>query len=361
MKQALKKSFLQCIFLFASASVVAQQTWPSPEVAQMYRHAQEYSSLGNIKDAIIVYKQAILLAPGETILYKGFARALYAEGNFSEAEQTLNPLLAKHVADTGCYLLLAECQAAQKEMKAAKNTIKKGLLQFPGSGALYNERGKIYNADADSAAALTAWLDGIQKDPTFAENYHHAALAYLASQSIDWGLLYGEMYLDMQRDNTTGDEALKKKIFIAYKTMFDNIAAHEVTSYGKVETRGNAATFLDAVRQVYTSLTPVVSDGITTENLVMARTRFLMDWFAGYDNRYPFSLFRYMDELVKSGHFEIYNEWLFGKAENEQQYKAWDTFHEGDISRFLAWRKMHFLSPNTGDFYNDKDIHNILK
>jgi len=177
-------------------------------------------------------------------------------------------------------------------------------------------------------------------------------MAYLGSEHVLWGLLYGEIFLNIEHD-TTGDDELKTRLFTGYKTMFDNFA-------NGIPDRNNTGTFENAVLRVYSSLTPVISDGITTDNLTMVRARFFMDWFSGYAKKYPYSLFSYQDNLIRSGHFDIYDQWLFGKAEGLPQYEAWNNFHEGDIDRFLKWRSTAKLQPVTADFYNSRDIKGIF-
>jgi len=104
-------------------------------------------------------------------------------------------------------------------------------------------------------------------------------------------------------------------------------------------------------------LTPVVSDGFTTETLTMLRVRFLMDWFAQYDGEYPFAFFTYQQDLIKNGRFDVYNEWLFGAAESETEYRAWNLYHEGDMERFLKWRALHLFVAEAGAFYNEQDLN----
>ena len=160
--------------------------------------------------------------------------------------------------------------------------------------------------------------------------------------------------------DTTGDDMLKNKLFKAYKTMFDNFAQGEAPQYGKPVKHAPVNTFEDAVQQVYSALTPVVSDGITTENLTMARTRFLMEWFSAHSKKYPFSFFSYLDNIIRSGHFDMYNEWLFGKAESATEYKAWNEFHEGDMQRFLLWKSANQFIPTGNDFYNERNMDGLF-
>jgi tetratricopeptide (TPR) repeat protein len=360
MKLYQQKLYLQLMLLFTVSGLRAQEVWPAPEIEQMYRHAQEYMGRGDLNDAVITYKQAIALAPDKIVLYKELGNAFYLSGKFAEAEETLSPVCAKPEADTTCYRLLAASQAAQNDNKKALSTLQKGLLRFPLSGLLYHEQGKVFTLEEKPEAALNAWLDGIAKEPEYAPNYYEASLRYLDTKKVLWGLLYGEIYLDIAHD-TAGDENIKNKLFAGYKTLFDGFAAEEAPQYGKSQSAKPAKKFEEAVMQVYSRLTPVVSDGISTENLTMVRTRFLMDWFSGYGSKYPFSLFSYQDSLVSYGRFDIWNEWLFGKAESVPEYNAWNTFHDGAISRTRAWQSGYLLHPVVQDSYNDRDMDGLFK
>jgi len=329
--------FLTIIFLYflLPFCAFAQDTWPSPEVEQMYHHALEYAAMGNYKDAITTYRQAIVLAPAMPVLYKELGRTLYLSGNYKEAAQTLQQLTKKRGADAECFQLLAQSHLQQNETKEARFAINKGLDRFPASGLLYHEQGILYDLKNHHEQALDSWRQGIRKDPEFAANYIAAAKACFACGHEVWGLLYGEIYLNISAD-TTYDSAFKNMLFKGYKLMFDNIATSKASSEP-------ADSFIDAVKQTYRLLTPVVSDGITTENLTMVRTRFIMDWMHKYGKEYPFSLFTYQDYLIRNGLFDIYNEWLFGKAESPAEYKAWNEFHPVEMDIFLQKKKEHPL------------------
>jgi tetratricopeptide (TPR) repeat protein len=334
--------FLFPIYLYA------QDDWPSPEVAQMYRHAQNYMAMGNYKDAIITYRQAIVLAPAKFVLYKELGRALYLSGNFKDAAQVLQSSTEKPEADAECFQILSESLEQENELKKAHHALKTGLERFPASGMLYQASGKLLYDEKSPEAALNAWLDGISKKPAFAGNYCDAAKWYLAKDDVMWGLIYGEIYLDISGDSNSCD-TMKKMLFAGYKKMFDKIADMTGTSKQKM-----TGTFESSIRDVYLSLTPVISDGITTENLTMVRTRFIMDWLSKYGKTYPFSLFSYQDYLLRNGLFDIYNEWLFGKAESMTEYKAWQEFHPEEMDIFLRKKKEHLLQPMAGDFYNER-------
>jgi len=354
-----QKLFLTLFLTSSFAMARAQLARLSPEVGVMYRNAQEYTAAHNYKDAVTTYKQLIAQEPQEFVFYQELGNVLYLSGSFSEAEKVLSPLIERGGADATTFRLLAAVQAAQKDRKHALATLERGLNRFARSGMLYYETGLIYLEEKRKEQALTAWLDGIKNDVAFTYNYYGAAGLFLESDEVLWGIIYAEQFLSMTHD-TANDEALKKQLLTAYKTMFDNMVRDEVPQYGRSLQKAPVASFEDAVMQTYRSLTPVVSDGITTENLAMLRVRFLMEWFMHYDQQYPFSLFTYHDKLVRNGRFDVYNEWLFGRAESGNEYKAWNIYHEGDMQRFLNWQQQHFYEPADNEFYNARNMKNMF-
>lgn len=359
MRLIIKQLFFQSVFLFVSVAVFAQDGWPTPEVAQMYSHAGDYMAAGNFKDAIITYKQAIKLAPGKMVLYRGLGDALYRSGDYDGAEKILESVADRAGVDAECFRLLALAHVAKHENKHAIAALKNGLERFPSSGMLYHEKGSVYLLENKREEALSEWINGIEKEPGFSANYFDAATSYFSSNDVMWGIIYGEIFLTMQHD-TARDDEMKNKLLIAYKAMFDGFAKGDVTKFSDPSKHAAVKDFEDAVKNIFESLTPVVSDGITTENLAMVRVRFLMEWGTTYSKKFPFPFFSYLDNVIRIGRFDVYNEWLFGKAESAAEFKAWNEFHEGDVSRFLEWQNVNKFVPSGSDFYNRRNMKNLF-
>jgi hypothetical protein len=330
--------------LLISISIHAQKAWPSPEIETMYRNGEKYISMGNLKDAVITFRQGVLLAPANMLMNRELAKAQYISGDLDGATATMRAYTKSNdaSADDSCYLILALSESAQLEFSAARKAIKKGLANFPGSGTLFHELGIIYTKENRPEVALGAWIDGIEKDPIYPGNYYEASRVYLNSGSVLWGLLYGEIFLNISEDSIAISE-VKKLLFTGYEKMFSKIAEMPRSPSGK--------GFEDVALHIFRQLTPVVSDGNTTENLIMMRTRFIMEWYSMYVDKYPFSLFKYQDKLIRTGHFDIYNEWLFGRVEGTDEFEAWKKFHEGDLERFAQWRLEHPITV-VGEHYN---------
>lgn len=343
----ISKIFIAIILISCTTRLQAQETWPSPEMQQMYTHATEYMYRGNYKDAIVTYKQLMALAPGRTSLATDLANAYLLAAEYVAAEQTITPVLPLPDATGAAFGICARSQFQLYHDKEARSTIKKGLARFPASGGLYYINGLIAEREKDSAAALAEWLKGTEAEPAYADNYKDAALAYLHSDYQLWGLLLGETYLYMQHD-TTGDADIKTALYAGWKTFFDQLPDNKTR---------HLTPFEQAVTNIYLQLTPVISDGISTENLTMVRTRFLLEWNGKYKAQYPFALFTYQDSLIRNGWFDICDEQLYGEAESKAQYAAWNKFHAGIMDKFMQWQRTNALQPVPAASYYDKSSH----
>jgi tetratricopeptide (TPR) repeat protein len=345
--------------LAAPVSFAQVIKWPSPEVEALYKSAQASLASGAFKQAIASYQQAIVLAPGQAILYRDLASAYLLSGNYSRAESTVNQLIEKDRADAQAYAIASAVQSALKEDKKARRLLQDGLEKYPNSGFLKHELGKYYEEQGDNQEALKAWLDGISIDPAFHINYYDAARAYMKTTKPVWAIVYAEIFVNLERFTPRSNET-RKMLLSAYKRFYGTPDEEGVPQFGKGRTNAAAKNFEDAVSQTLLRLAPVLSDGVSAENLTMLRTRFAMDWMAKYAGKYPFTLFQYWDDLLRAGHFDAYNQWLFGRAENQAQYDAWVKFHPESVPAYEAYHATHPPQPTAGDAYNDAVLKGIF-
>jgi tetratricopeptide (TPR) repeat protein len=346
------------IFLFTGAYAQNNVQWPSPEVEQLYRQAKDHLSRGAIDQSVTLFRQAIQMAPQVTLLHRDLAQALNMGKRYEQAYKTVEPMIREGQADELTYQIAATALYGQDEKKKAKNLTEKGIKAFPNSGILYHELARYYELNNDAEYALDALLQGIERDPIYYLNYYEAARLYAATDKPIWAIIYGEIFVNLER-HTQRSAEMRKQIIQSYQKIF-TVTTAEVPKYGTAITEGEQPTFEAAVMQVMMQLAPVVADGITTDNLIMLRTRFAMDWNAGFAQKYPFSLFSYHDRLLREGEFDAYNQWLFGKAENAASYEAWTRFHQNAIPEFEGWVKTNPYKPGAGEFYNTKDLRSLF-
>jgi len=339
---------------------VAQTTWPTPEVESLYKQAREYHSQGNLRQAIVRYQQAIQIAPDVVLLHRELAHAYYLAQGYDDAIATLEPIIQQKQADAETYKIMAQCLVAVNQTKKAKKLLSDAIVAMPESGPLYHQMGLMYENDNEMVYALETWLDGIEKDPAYHLNYHEAARAYMESDKPVWAIIYGEIFINLEQQTKRAYDT-RALLLEAYKQLFTSLATGNVPKYGKVAAKTGASGFEEEVYNTYIRLSPVVSDGYTTENLVMLRTRFIMDWTLQNASKYPFALFARHDDMIRNGLFDTYNQWLFGRVENKQQYDAWTKFHPDAIKNLEIWLSRNPFRPADREFYNKKQVDGIFR
>ena len=293
------------------------------------------------------------------MLHRELAQAYYVAKGYEEALATLEPIVKQGKADAETYKIMGQSYMAMKDSKRAQKILRDGLTALPEAGTLYHQMGLMYEENGEQVYALETWLDGIQKDPGYHLNYYEAARTYMNTNKYVWAVLYGEMFVNIEQQTRRANDT-RAMMLEAYRKMFSTLATGDIPKYGSGKKQG-PANFEQAVYDTYMKLSPIMSDGISTENLTMLRIRFIMDWTANYADKYPFSLFARNDDMIRSGYFDIYNQWLFGKAENAQQYEAWSKFHAEALPGLQTWLDRNRYIPVEKDFYNDKIVEGIFE
>ena len=334
--------------------------WPGPEAENMYNTARTHLSAGQYQQAITAYLQAVYLAPDEKILYRDLGQAYYLSGNYKEADRIIGSLIDRNQADDLSYSIASQSKWAQKEDKDARKLLEKGLDKYPNSGMLYHELGRRADSDKKDEEALLFWLQGIQKDPDYRVNYYDAARAYMRTSKLVWAILYAETFINLERVTPRAAEA-RKMLLAAYERFFKTPPVTRAPIFGTNAGEGNAAnTFEEAVQETLLRQASVVADGYNTENLTMLRARFITDWNHSYATLFPYALFKMQDVLLRTGHFDAYNQWLFTRAINEGEYKAWTVFNKDAIPAYEDWATQNPLLPQATETYNTKKVKDIF-
>ena len=353
----MKKRLVVLLVFLAAFGKIQGQTWSSPETEQIYKQAKEYLSQGAFPQAMQLLKQTIQLEPGVSVVYRDLAQTQNLTGQYKEAWETISPMIEQGRADELSYQIAATSLMGSRDYKKARSVLEQGLESFPHSGLLHHELGAFYEQEKEPREALSYYLAGIERDPAYHLNYYEAARLYSNTDRPVWTILFGEQFVNMERFTPRSAE-MRKSVLDAYGKLFKTIAG---LSSEKARAIQNGNTFEDAVIHTYQRLAPVVSDGINTENLIMLRTRFMISWLDSYDEKYPYSLFHHHDQLLQHGHFDAYNQWLFGKVEHEQQFASWTKFHPKAIPAYETWLATNRLQPTAADFYNSKDVKELFR
>jgi len=347
-------SFLRVIVsasvISLSTALYAQNDFNSPELKQMYESANGYLSRGDYDNAIMMYAQAIRLAPNNVMLRRDLAYTYFLSGKKEKAKEIIDPVVASEVADEQTYQVASAIEASLDNRNKAKKILTEGLKKFPNSGLLYNSKGNLLNTEEKGRKdALASWLEGIKAEPSFPLNYYNAAKASNQNNDPVWTLMLGEIYVNLDEGSPKAAE-MKGIMLEAYRKLFSPSDNEQLPGFkGSNKSKNTVSGFAGIFRDIMSQNAAAISDGITIENLIMLRTRFILQWFRDYSINYSSTLFAYHDKLLRNGHFDAYNQWLFGAAGNSQEFAAWVKMNSKVYGDFEQWKKRNPYQPSISD------------
>ncbi|HYH16162.1 MAG TPA: tetratricopeptide repeat protein [Flavisolibacter sp.] len=330
--------------LFFLLSVTAAlHTTAQEQTAQ--ETARTFMRSGDFDNAVLVLNRALQSDPKSLELQKDLILAYYYKRDYARALDGVKVIMDYDNLDVSSYQIAGNVYKALEEVKAADKMYKKALKQYPKSGALYSEYGELLWATKNTDA-IKYWEKGIQEDPSFAGNYYNAALYYYYTQDKVWSLIYGEIFVNME-SLTERATAMKGLLLEGYKQkLFAD--ADMLKDIDKVKNEFAKAFLLTMDKQ-----SPMASRGITTETLIMIRTRFILEWYKTYGEKFPFRLFDYQQQLIREGMFEAYNQWLFGTVESLPAYDNWTKTHTDAYNKFTNFQRGRVFKMPAGQYYQN--------
>jgi hypothetical protein len=95
----------------------------------------------------------------------------------------------------------------------------------------------------------------------------------------------------------------------------------------------------------------VLGTGVTTNNLVMLRTRFILFWFN--ELGFTSSLFERQQSLLKEGLFEMYNYWLFESINNMEAFNNYVKLKDKEYDNFNKYMRNRVLKVKNDEYYKN--------
>ncbi len=332
----MKKFVVYLLIMVSGLSAMAQE----PDAAQLHETARQFMRTGDWTNAVLLLNKALAKEPGNLLVQKDLAMTYYYQRDFAKAKEAMKTLVDREDADVQTYQIAGNIYKALEEGKECDKMYRKALKKYPNSGPLYAEYGELLWMQKDQSC-VQQWEQGIQNDPNYAGNYYYAARFHYFSGDKVWPLLYGEMFVNME-SYTNRTAEMKTLLLEGYKKLF--------TTDPKVKA-GKQSPFSEAVFQTWNQNQAVTSAGITTETLVMLRTRFVLDWYKENGSKYPFRLFEHQRQLLQEGMFEAYNQWIFEAAGNLAGYENWTKVNTVQYNEFTRFQKAKIFKVPVGQYY----------
>jgi Tfp pilus assembly protein PilF len=307
----------------------------------LHESGQRFLQQNDFGNAILVLKKAVEQEPGNPDFVNDLGLAYYMAGQYKMGYELMKPFAESKMADDRSFLVCGMLLRGGKNIREADLVYRIGLQNFPKSGALYADFGEFLNlVEPSKNLGIEQWEKGIQFDPEYPGNYHHACLHYAESGDFIWSIVYGEVFVNLESYSSRTVE-VKNVLFDSYKRLF---------AYG-LEGNKELTGFEKEVWVCLQKQKELSAYGITPETLTAIRARFVLDWFHEPASRFPFTMFDKQRQLLREGVFDAYNQWLFGSVANVNAFQNWTKTHPDEYVNFYAFQRSNVLRVPAGQYY----------
>lgn len=334
----MKKILFAFICFSLSLSVIAQQE----DVEKLHDNAKAFMRQGDYANASLILSRALQQAPKNIDIIKDLALTYYLQKENNKALSVLSPVLDNNNADDQVYQIAGTVYRASGQIKEAEKLYKRAIKEFPHSGSLYNDFGEMLLAKRDPDA-IKQWEKGIEMDPSYGTNYYNACKFYYYTKEKVWCLIYGEIFINIE-SFTSRTAEIKDILLDGYKKLY---ADPNLVSNTK-DMKPFEIAFLTCMNKQNN----IVLRGISAETLTMIRTRFILDWYKDYADKFPFKFFDLQKQLLEEGLFPAYNQWIFGAAQNLSEYQNWTLTHSTEAGALNKFQKGRVFKLSPGQYYH---------
>lgn len=299
---------------------------------------------GKLAESIKLLEEAQKLDPNRFDYPYELAYAYYSKEDFKETIKILEKNADHKDVTERLFQLLGNSYDALGKSDKAFEAYDKGLKKFPNSGIIYLEKGNVHWNNKEYDLALPFYEKGIEVDPKFPSNYYRAARIYCGSTEEVWGMIYGELFMNLERNSKRTAE-ISKLLFDTYKSQikFSSDTSFSV-SFSKNATI-NIEDLKGKVKLPYgvgvyeptlmISMLSVKAIDINTLNTI--RSSFIDNYFKNpYSKAYPNILFAYQKKVKEAGHIEAYNHWILMKGD-EDGFDKWQSANKDKWESFVTW------------------------
>lgn len=295
---------------------------------------------GEYDKSIKLLEQSCKLDPEDINYPYEIGYAYLLKEDYPKSIEYFKKVVEMKGANDQSYQMLGNAYDISGQPEKAIETYNLGLEKFPNSGRLHLELGVMYHQN-DWDKALEYHEKGIELSPTFPSNYYWASRIFCNSTEEIWGVLYGEIFMNIER----GSERTQEISQLLFDTYFSEIQFQTDTAFSvsfsknniiNIESKNPKLPYGVGVFEPALMFSCIGEDTITIASLNRIRTKFISFYYdRKFNKEYPNVLFDWHKSLIENGYFECYNYWLFMQGSNE--FNDWHTQNEEKFNEFINW------------------------
>ena len=316
---------------------------------------------GEYEKAIKLFETAQRIDPDKVDYPYEIAYSYFQLKEYEKVISIAEKLTDHKDAEDVVYELLGNAYDNLGKAGKAIEIYESGLKRFPKSGRLYLEMGVMQTGKKNYNKELAYYEKGIEVAPKFPSNYYRAAKIYCSSTEEVWGMIYGEIFMNLERNSERTAE-ISKLLFDTYKSGIKftgensvsvSFSKNSILSVNDLKEPGKIKLPFGVGIYEPTMLISMLSEkSIDINSLDTIRSNFVNNYFMkGYNKTYPNILFAYQKQVKDAGHFEAYNHWILMKGD-EDGFDKWLSTNKIKWDGFTKWFRENGLKINDSNkFY----------
>lgn len=214
----MKHFLLLCMLLISAAGIASSQT-----IEEKIGEAVQLMDNGAVGKSIVILNEVIEEEPDNYVAQYELGYAQFLNQNYRLCIDIYEKLTTHKECTASVYIMLANSYQAYGDSKKAIEVTKTGIDRFPDSVNLIYSLGNYHYFAKDLNAALDCYLRGMKVDPQFANNYHMAAGLFLNSTYPAWGIIFGEMYMALERKDENKQQQISSMLYNTYISQFSTL------------------------------------------------------------------------------------------------------------------------------------------
>lgn len=350
---------LKTIFLFLLYStIVFGQTDSDKKIAiEKAKEAIKLMDNNKFNESIKLLEESEKLDPENFDYPYEKAYAFYLQKDYEKAISILEKCQNYKNVNYQLYQLIGNAYDILGKPEKAIEIYDLGLTKFPNKGALYLEKGVVYEYSKNYEKAISSYKKGIDIDPKHTSNYYRLAKLYLQSNDKVPGLIYGEIFINLER-TTKRTLEISKILFDGYKnaiTFVDDKTqkidfCEVVIDTQKFEKDKKFPFCMIFGKSFLIALTGIQK--IDLDNLAKVRNEFLKLYFEKDYKDYPNFLLNYLKNVSDNKFFDAYNHYIFQMGA-EDEFNTWKEKNVNEYNKFVDWytKPENIINPIKEDYY----------
>lgn len=333
----MKKELIYCILIFSFGHVHAQKkTFKCEKVYDAVKLIDEQK----YDQAITMLRECEKIDAKEYTYPYEIALAFTYNKKYSDAVDQLLKIKNYENLSADYYQLLGNNYDYLEKPEKAIATYDQGLKKFPNAGRLFLEKGVMLEK-TQPIEALKIYEKGIKTDPMYPSNYYRAAKIYLKTNDRLSGLMYGEIFMNLER-TTSRTREMSELLYEGYKSSMIFVSQDQK----KTEF---CPAVIDAEKYDKNKLLPLCMNFALSfvvammkhhefnyDNLVQIRQDFLPEYQKLKINNAPNVLLNYFKTMEDKKVFNAYNHYIF-QAANKDAFAEWQTKNQDEYNHFEDW------------------------